>query len=236
MGVLFLLLFIPWIKGCFHPKPKEIITFIDLAAMPPPAPVSVPEPVPEPTLKPKPIPKPAVTNTPPKIAKPKPKKIAKKQRLKHKSKPKHKPKTLAERLAEVRKNGKPVTVPSVKPRPQLDFSRIKSTLNSASTGAGSETGSESGMYSPFAGYYDSVKRQMYSVWQQPAGAPIGLSATATLRVERNGTVSAKNITRRSGNAPFDQSVQNALNATTRLPVPPANLPGRNIEIEFVLSR
>ena len=237
ISVLFLLLFIPWIRGCFHPKPKEIITFIDLAAMPPPAPVIEPEPVPEPTPvpKPKPIPKPAITNIPPKKAeinalpkKPKPEK--KKAEPK---KPALKPKTLAERLAEVRRSGKPVSTPVVKSSPQLDFSGIKSALNSASTGSGS--GSDSGVYSPFAGYYDSVKRQMYSVWQQPAGAPIGLSATATIRVERDGTVSQKSIIRRSSNAPFDQSVQSALNATSRLPVPPAGLPSRNIEIEFVLS-
>jgi TonB family protein len=91
------------------------------------------------------------------------------------------------------------------------------------------------MYSPFGGYYDSVKQQMYGVWQQPAGAPIGLTATATIQIERNGIVSSKSITRRSGNVPFDQSVQNALNATSQLPVPPADLPSRTIEIEFVLS-
>ena len=91
------------------------------------------------------------------------------------------------------------------------------------------------MYSPFGGYYDSVKQQMYGVWQQPAGAPIGLTTTASIRVERNGTVSLKSITRRSGNALFDQSVQNALNATTQLPAPPPDLPSNTIEIEFVLS-
>jgi len=76
---------------------------------------------------------------------------------------------------------------------------------------------------------------MYSVWQQPAGAPVGLTASTTLRVERDGTVSSKTITRRSGNMLFDQSVQNALNDTVRLPVPPADLPSRTIEIEFALS-
>lgn len=91
------------------------------------------------------------------------------------------------------------------------------------------------MYSPFAGYYDSIKQQMYAVWQQPAGTPIGTTATASIRVERDGTVSLKSITRRSGNAQFDQSVQNALNDTDRLPIPPTDLPDRNIKVEFVLS-
>ena len=178
--------------------------------------------------------KPAVTNAPPKKAE---------------TNAPAKPKTLEERLEAVRKGGKPVAAkPGPKPGPQLDFSGLKSALNSASTGSGSASGtgrggstsgsgsgSGGGVYSPFGGYYDSVKQQMYGVWQQPAGAPIGLAATATIQIERNGTVSSKSLTRRSGNAPFDQSVQNALNATTQLPVPPADLPSRTIEIEFVLS-
>ncbi len=174
----------------------------------------------------------AVTNTPPKKA--------------ETSAP-AKPKTEAEKLAAIRQNKK-VSNPNAAPaKPALDFSGLKSALNSAAAGSGpasgtgsgsaSGTGSGSGggMYSPFAGYYDSVKQQMYGVWQQPAGAPIGLTAIATIRVERNGIVSLKSITRRSGNVPFDQSVQNALNATTQLPVPPPDLPSLTIEIEFVLS-
>ena len=44
--VLFLLLFIPWIKSCFHPKPKEIVTYISVESTP--APVAVVQPLPEP--------------------------------------------------------------------------------------------------------------------------------------------------------------------------------------------
>jgi TonB family protein len=241
ISVLLLMLFIPWVKGCLHPKPKEIITFIDFAAMPPPPQESEPEPEPVvpkpvPVPKPKPVPKPAKTNTPPKKAATNapPKKTAPKPEPK-KAEPKKaesKPKTLQERLAEVRKGGKPVKATSPAP-PKYDFTGIQSALGSAATGSGS--GSGSGVYSPFAGYYDSIKQKMYSVWRQPAGAPIGLSAIAAVRVERDGTVSRKSVTRRSGNAPFDQSVQNALDATTRLPIPPADLPSRDIEIEFVLA-
>jgi len=76
---------------------------------------------------------------------------------------------------------------------------------------------------------------MYAVWQQPSGAPIGLTALATVQIGSDGTVFSKSITRRSGNMLFDQSVQNALNATTKLPVPPVDLPSRTIEIEFALA-
>jgi TonB family protein len=259
-GIIILLaIVLSTFRGC-TPKPKNI-NFFDLTGGPAPAPASgsepetdiepapeikseKPKPKPEPKPEKKEIPKPVVTNKPPETVKtnapPKPKPVV--------TNAPPKPKTLEERLKEVRKGGKPVPAkPGVKPGPQLDFSGIKSALNSAATGSGSASGTSSGsasgtgsgsgggVYSPFAGYYDSVKQQMYAVWQQPAGAPIGLTATATIQIERNGTVSSKSLTRRSGNAPFDQSVQNALNATVQLPVPPPDLPSRTIEIEFVLS-
>jgi len=218
---------------------------------------SKPEPKPKPKPEPKPekkkVPEPAKTNVPPKKVEtnappkkaetnPPPKKVETKKPAVTNAPPKSK--TMEERLKEVRQGGKPVAAkPNVKPGPQLDYSGLKSALNKAAAGSGSSSGSSSGTgsgsgggtYSPFAWYYDRVKQQMYSVWQQPSGAPIGLTANATLRVEGDGTVSSKSITRRSGNLLFDQSVQNALNSTARLPVPPSDLPSRTIEIEFALS-
>jgi colicin import membrane protein len=218
-AVLFLLIFIPWVKSCFHPKPKEIITFIDIASppapaaqvMPQPAPVepappAVPEPAPEPT--PKPMPKPTPKPAPKPAPKPEPKK-------------KWKP---APVVRQDRRIANPNT-PSPPPRPQIDLSKLKNILQTPGGGT----------VNPLAWYYESVKKRMYAVWQQPIGAPTGLSVTAVLRVEPNGTVSSKFISRRSGNPALDQSVQAALDATTRLPVPPANLPDRNITIEFILS-
>ena len=237
-------------------------------AAPDPAPEikSKPEPKQDPKPEPKPekklTPKPIVTNTPPKKVESNapPKKTESKKPAVTNAPPKKaetnapaKPKTedekMAERLANVRQDGKRVVNPNSKSGTSahraVDYSGLRNALNSAASGTGSGTGSggsssgsgsgSGGMYSPFADYYDRIKQRMYAVWQQPAGAPKGLPATATVRVERDGTVSMKSITRRSGNAQFDQSVQNALDATIQLPVPPADLPSRTIEIEFVLS-
>jgi TonB family protein len=230
--VLLLLLLVPWLKGCFHKQPKIIATF-DLST-PPPPPEIVPEvPQPEPVKK---TPSPS-TNAPPKkveAKKPAPKKEVSKPEPK-KPEPKKtapKPKTLEERLAEVRKGGKTIKSTPVA-KPQLDYTGLKSALNSASSGYGSVSGS--GVYSPFAWYYALVQQKMYQAWQQPSSAPKGLTAEATIRVERDGTVSAKSITRRSGNAAFDQSVQTALATITTLPIPPADLPDRTISIEFSLK-
>ena len=213
----------------------------------------IPEPKPEPKPEKKPIPKPVVTNTPPKKVETNapPKKAEIKKPAVTNTPPKKaetnappKPKTDAEKLAAIRQDkrvpnpNKKTSTPSRKP---IDYSGLQSALNSSITTSGSGTstgtgsGSGGGMYSPFGWYYDSVKQQMYAVWQQPAGAPIGLIAVATVRVERDGTVSLKSITRRTGNASFDQSVQSALNATTRLPIPPPDLPDLNIEIFFELA-
>ena len=247
-GILILMLIIPWFKGCRRPKPKEIIVFMDIAgAMPAPAPVPAPAPEPEPAPKPKPVPvpKPSVTNTPPRPkppptnapAKPKPPPPKPEPKVETKPAPKPAPKeTEAERLAKIRQDTparRPVQAPAPSAQP-IDLSGLKAALSSAGL-PGTGTGSGSGVYSPFAGYYDTVKQRMYGVWHQPAGAPIGLTATAVIRVERDGAVSSKVLTRRSGHPAFDQSVQNALNATARLPAPPADLPDRNISIEFMLS-
>jgi outer membrane biosynthesis protein TonB len=250
-------------RGC---TPKQTVTTVDLTG-PAPAPSyepepeaapepevktkSIPEPKPEPKPEKKPSLKPVITNTPPKKVETNapPKKAEIKKPAVTNTPPKKAetnapPKTEAEKLAAIRQD-KRVPNPNMKTsmpaRKSVDYSGLKSALNSSATTSGSGTstgtgsGSGGGMYSPFGWYYDSVKQQMYAVWQQPAGAPIGLTVTATVRVERDGTVSLKSITRRTGNALFDQSVQNALNVTTRLPTPPVDLPDRNIEIVFELS-
>lgn len=259
-GIVILLTILLPLARCAR-KPKDVVTFFDLAGAPPPPatsfePKDVPEPEvkssrPEqkPTARKKPALEPVATNIPPKKAEPKKPAATNTPPKKAETNAPTKPKTEAEKLAEIRKGGKRVvnqTVPASAIRRQPDLSSLRAALNSAASGSASEygtgtaasgtgSGSGGGMYSPFAGYYDSVKQQMYAVWQQPVGAPIGLTATASIRVERNGTVSLKSITRRSGNAQFDESVQKALNATIRLPMPPPDLPDRNISIEFVLS-
>lgn len=232
LTVLLLLLLVPWLKGCFHKKPKIIATF-DLSAPPPPPPETVPE-IPQPRPEPeKKAPAPS-TNTPPKVVKkPEPKKPKPKPEPK-KPKPKPVPKlTEAQRLAAIRQNKK-VTNPNLAPtpsKPSLDFSGLQSALSSAASGSGS--GSPGGTYSPFAWYYAQIQREIEKNLIRPQDLPKKLEVTASIRIETDGRVSLKSITQRSGNLPFDLSVQNALNSTVRLPAPPADLPSRTIEIKFV---
>lgn len=84
-------------------------------------------------------------------------------------------------------------------------------------------------------YYNDVKQRIYATWQQPAGAPVGLITKAIICIKDDGAIASRTITHRSGNAKFDRSVQDALDAITSLPKPPADLPDLNITVEFVLS-
>ncbi|MCC7300955.1 MAG: TonB C-terminal domain-containing protein [Verrucomicrobia bacterium] len=270
-GTVLLFLILQSLFPSCHHKPKNV-TFFDLAGGPAPAPAPEPEseaapepevkikPEPKPVPKPEPkpekklSPKPIETNAPPKKVETNapPKKVETKKPAvtNTPTKPKTEAEKLEERLAEVRKGGKPVKASKTQPgapvaKSRLDYSGLQAALNSGAAGSSSGTGSggsssgfgsgSGGMYSPFAGYYDSIKQRMYGVWNQPAGAPIGLTATAVIRVEKNGTVSRKAITARSGNMLFDQSVQSALNATLQLPAPPDELAGQDIEIVFELA-
>lgn len=110
-------------------------------------------------------------------------------------------------------------------QPTIDPSRVRSALEQVASGA----------VNPLAAYYEQVRIRLYEVWQPPAGVPLGLTASAQIRVEADGSISSKSISRRSGHAAFDQSVQDALNRVTRLPRPPAELPDRTIHIEFDLN-
>jgi TonB family protein len=228
-AVIFLMLTVPWVKGLFRPKPKEIVTFVEMAAPgsaapsavesvpepapPPPAPSAVPEPPrPKPEPPPKPVPKPK-----PEPPKPTPKPEPEPEPPKPKWKP-----------AEVVPQNRRVSNPNVTPQPQrkqLDVSGVRQALQGSS-----------GTVNPFAAYYSQVQQRVYSIWQQPSGTPVGTRATAIIRVEPDGSVSYKTLSRPSGNPAFDRSVQTALTALTRLPAPPADLPDRNITVEFVLSQ
>lgn len=222
--VLFLLLFIPWVKGCYHPKLKEIVTYVSVESAPAPVtlvqplPQPAPEPAPEPKPEPKPVPEPApkpAPKPPPKVTPPKTN-----QPPPAVKKPEWKP-------APVKKQTTRISQSSAAPaRPVLDVSGVKAALNS---------GAPSGTVSPFAWYYESVKQRMYAAWRQPAGTPVGLTATAIIRVEPGGAVSSRSLVRRSGDAEFDRSVQSAIDSVHQLPAPPADLPDRNITVEFVLS-
>lgn len=220
-GILFLLIVIPFLRGCVHRRPKEVVMEIGIAApsMPqeitPILPTIEPEPAPEPAPeKPAPVPEPEKPKPKPVPEKPKPKPKPKPE------KPKWKPKEVVRQNKRVTRH--PTTTQpksAVQSRPNL--SELKNSLNS--------------LVDPDDAYYGIIQPRFYAVWQQPATAPYGTKATATIRVSSNGQITYRALTAPSGNAGFDQSVQAALRAVNRLPAPPKSLANRNILIYFELD-
>lgn len=215
-GILFLLVVVPFFKGCFHRKPKETVMFVDIAAPAPSAaaikpilPSIQPEPehAPQPEPKPAPVPEPKPKPTP----KPKP----------EPEKPKWEPKPVLRQNNRVTGETTPTQTKPVT-QPRRDLSQLKNTLNSL---AGN----------PDDAYYGTIQPRFDAVWQQPATAPYGTKATATIRVNSSGQVTYSALSAPSGNALFDQSVQTALRAIGQLPAPPKNLINRDILIYFELD-
>ena len=91
------------------------------------------------------------------------------------------------------------------------------------SGPGSGYGSGSGVDSPGAWYYGMVRQVMYDAWEVPSSlaAQTGLSSEFMIRVQRDGTITERKMTRPAGNALWDESVNKAVNSVQRLrPLPP----------------
>lgn len=214
-------------RGCVRPpKPREIVTYIDVAAAaPPPEPPSVLEPLREPPRPPEPrptpprpvprdIPEPRPQPTPP--PKPPP------------PRPRVEPST--QRVTRVQQPPAPAR------RPPLTADQIREQLarglpaSSASTSARDD----------FPGWYFAMVRQtLYDAWLQPSGlsAASGLTVHVLIRVERDGTISRRQLVKPSGNAAMDDSVMRAVESVRKLrPLPDQYRgPYRDITVEFELT-
>ena len=156
--------------------------------------------------------------------------------------PKSKPKA-----ADAKKK-KTAPEPKVRPRPTLSESDIRKMLGEGvvsakssphpGPAAGSGTGT-GGVYHPYAWYLNEVRDVMYNAWQQPGALAKlrGLVATAEVRVQRDGLITARKITTPSGNALMDESVLRALESVIRLPPLPSGFGGfyKDITIDFELT-
>ncbi len=219
-----LFLFIPAIVNFLRDrsKPNEIVTFIDLAA---PAPLAPAPPIPDPP-SPDPVPPQPPPPDPPKtIPEPTPPKP---------EPPKPKPERPKVEVSQTRVRRDPPR--DSKPPPRMTEQQIRDMLKQGMPAQA--TGTPAADDLP-PSYYAQIRVAMYEAWQQPGGlsARSGLSVLVSVRVQRDGSVTRKEILRRSGNALMDQSVQRALDATSRLPALPSSFRGayRDITVEFELS-
>lgn len=207
--VLVVMLVAQYIGSIKKPRERhEITTFIDLSA-----PVAPPAQQP---VQPKPLP------PPPKQEPPKPK---------PKPKPVKKP---IEKSTKRIKRSEPQPESPREVRRPVDPDRIEDILKkNLDTAAPARPHS-----SAFpASYLQLVRQKLYDAWLQPSELDRGLTAVVEIRIERNGSVSRRQMIRPSGNSAMDSSIMKALNAVTRIRPLPSSYSGsyRDVEVEFMLT-
>jgi len=131
------------------------------------------------------------------------------------------------------------------PLKKLSESEIKRMLgegvasaNTANTQPGLGGGG-GGTYHPYALYLSQIRAIMYEAWQQPSSliGKRGLITTVEIRVQRDGQITAKKISRPAGNALMDDSVGRAIESVTKVPELPPGFGGlyKDITIDFELT-
>jgi len=137
---------------------------------------------------------------------------------------------------QVQKSEKRITRTPPKPdQPNLSQEEIRRLL-----AAGAKIGDRTSASAEFpeAWYFALVRQTMYEAWNQPGSTvPVGTTAEVMVRVEKDGAITRRTMTRSSGHPLMDASVMKAVQAVARLRPLPAqwNEPHRDITIEFELA-
>lgn len=222
IGLLLMMLISGAFRGCSRKPPGDSIVMMEVIPEPAPPTPAPPEPTPPAPEPPPPepvkedIPEPVEDLMPEPKPKPKPKP----------PEPKPKPK--------IEKSKKRVNQQTVKTAKPLTQQQIRDRM-----AKGIPT-SRPGRPSDFpTWYFDYVRSTLYDLWVQPSdvSASSGLNVEAVFRVQRDGSVTRKTITRRSGNAELDQSVQSLCDTPIRFKPLPDTYRGayRDITISFSLT-
>ncbi len=230
VAIILVLLFSSLLRGCFKPKPKEIITFIDFGAPAPqvsvesvaemaepepvaPAPKPAPSMIPEPVkLKPKPVAKPKPK---PKVEKPKPK-------PKEPEKPKWKPVDPKKIKIGKRINEEPKA-------PSVSSAEIKQALS----GISSPSTATPGNPDLINAYIGSVGNYFDRYWKPPATASSATgSAIVRISMRKNGQIVKRVKIQGSGDSVYDKTVMDAVNSVSTIPKPPSSYPYDYVEVEF----
>jgi TonB family protein len=77
-------------------------------------------------------------------------------------------------------------------------------------------------------WFNQFRQEVYRSWVLPPSATRGVRAHVDIEfvVERDGSVSAVHIVKKSGTAPLDRAAQNALTSSRFLPLPADYAPPR----------
>lgn len=191
--------------------PRETATFVALHTPSAPAPpaAAAPEPLPEPPAPPPPAP------TPPPPA------------------PTPTPRPQVQRSTErVRRDPTPTPAPAPTLSPEEIRQRLEQSLPDTRPSPPQNTAPDAR-----ARYYALIQETLYRAWAQPTTIIPGQTATARIRVQRNGTIIQREIVRSSGHSVMDQSIERAMNQVQRLPPLPDALTGahHDFTITFELT-
>ncbi len=131
----------------------------------------------------------------------------------------------------VRRDPQPRPPPA---QPQLTPEQIRQQLEQAvPTGVPASSGSPDNL----AWYYSLIHETLFRAWEQPGSVLPGTTATARIRVQRDGSITRRDLVRRSGNSAMDDSVMRALESVSRLRPLPREVQGahHDFTIEFELT-
>ncbi len=228
-AVIFLVVVIPFMRGCFTRKPKELITMVVMENPGPPvrleavSEMSDPEPpTPAPEPPPERIPEPVKKKPVPTKKKPEP--IKKKPEPVKNTEPK-KPKWTPTKV-DPTKSKKIEATPTKPTISEREFSEAFKGITSKSPTA-------TGTPSEFAAYDAQVMRRFYGVWAQPA-APAARPAEVRISVTKSGRITGRTLVTKSGDTAFDQTVMAAVRSVSTLPKPPAGYPN-NFVVRFSIN-
>lgn len=86
-------------------------------------------------------------------------------------------------------------------------------------------------------YYALIDQTFRRAWEQPSAVLPGTIVQARIRIQRDGTVTQRELIRRSGNPTMDDSVQRALQSVSRIAPLPSEISGphHDFTIEFELT-
>lgn len=174
-----------------------------------PTPEPEPEPAPAPEQKPEPVPTPE---------------------------PDPAPKWTAKDPSEIKVSNKRVRntdLQKSRVKPRLSREQIQTAVQDALKDGLAQRASSSLPQS----YYQMIYRVMYRAWRQPSGRASSAAerpAMVSVRIARDGTLSARTLTRSSGSSEVDKSVMKALNSVSRIDALPNEFPSdsKTVSIEF----
>lgn len=205
--LLVVLLVVSLFQGCMQTRrPRELVTYVDMSAGPPP-PLITEAPIPPPPVPEPPKPK---DDIPENLAEQKPKR----------------------NTVQVQTNK--VVRRTEKLQPKLPNQKdIRRLLGQGPKLSGLPS---SGDVTVPQWYLDDVRLTMYEAWAQPSGlVASGLSVNAEIRVLKNGQITDRRMLSTSGNDVMDRSVRDAMNAVDRLKPLPPEVPGKYIDIPILFK-